>query len=35
MATLTPTERAKRYREKNKENVREREALRKKYEDLR
>ena len=35
MATLTPTERAKRYPEKNKENVREREALRKKYEDLR
>ena len=35
MAPLTPTERAKRYREKNKEKVREREALRKKCEDLR
>ena len=30
MAPLTPAERAKRYREKNKEKVREREALRKK-----
>ena len=35
MVPLTPTESAKRYREKNKEKVREREALRKKYEDLR
>ena len=35
MAPLTPTESAKHYREKNKEKVREREALRKKYEDLR
>ena len=30
MAPLTPAERAKHYREKNKEKVREREALRKK-----
>ena len=30
MAPLTPAEKAKRYREKNKEKVREREALRKK-----